>query len=128
MSTGLRWPRSAIAALVVAGALVLSACSGSPSGSGAPATSTRPSPATGSHILISNFMFQPMSLSVRAGTTVSVTNMDSAVHTVSATGGQFHTGDIGPGATKTITVPIRPGTYHYICDIHQFMVGTITVR
>jgi plastocyanin len=73
-------------------------------------------------------MFSPMDLSVAPGATISVTNKDSATHTLTASGSQFNTGDIVQNQTKTFTAPTKPGTYHYICNIHQYMMGTITVR
>ena len=120
--------RGGAVVLVLAAALLLAACgsgggsassSGSSSGSGA--TSTKA-------ITISNFMFAPMHAAVAPGSTVSVTNTDSVTHTLTATGGQFDTGDIGPGQTKTFTAPAKAGTYSYICNIHQYMMGTIVVR
>jgi plastocyanin len=113
--------------LVLAGALLLAACGG---GSG---TKSGTSPVSGStsgasSITISNFMFQPMSLTVAPGVTVSVTNKDSATHTLTATGGQFNTGDIDQNQTKTFKAPMKPGSYHYICDIHQYMMGSIIVK
>jgi plastocyanin len=109
--------------LVLAGALLLSACGG---GNGHAAASSGAS-ASSDHITISNFMFSPMTDDVAPGTTVSVTNNDAVTHTLSATGDQFNTGDIAPHQTKTFKVPTTPGTYHYICDIHQYMLGTIVV-
>ena len=122
--------RGGAVVLVLAAALLLAACGGgggsgsssasSSSGSGA-ATSTK-------SITISNFMFTPMHAAVAPGSTVSVTNKDSVTHTLTATGGRFNTGDIGPGQTKTFTAPSKAGTYNYICNIHQYMMGTIVVR
>ncbi len=117
--------------LVVAGALLLSACSGGGAdeeGTGAAPTTSSGSSVQSNSITISNFMFAPMSASVAPGGTVKVTNKDSVDHTLTATGGQFDTGDIGDGQTKTFTAPTMPGTYHYICNIHQYMMGTIIVR
>jgi plastocyanin len=114
--------------LVVAGALLLAACGG---GSGAASGGGSHSPSSSGHgtsITISNFMFQPMTLTVSPGATVKVTNKDSVTHTLSATGNQFNTGDIDQNQTKTFTAPMKPGKYHYICDIHQYMMGTITVK
>ena len=73
-------------------------------------------------------MYSPMSDTVAPGATVSVTNADPVTHTLSATGGQFNTGDIASHQTKTFKAPTTPGTYHYICDIHQYMMGTIVVK
>ncbi len=113
--------------LVIAGALLFAACgSSTPSMNGAPATSA--SSSGGSSITISNFMFTPMSLSVSPGATVMVTNKDSATHTLTATAGQFNTGNITHDQTKTFKAPSKPGTYHYICSIHQFMMGSIIVK
>ena len=116
--------------MVLVGALLLAACSSgavglteaaASGGSSAGATSTNA-------ITISNFMFSPMRVSVAPGSTVSVTNKDSVAHTLTATGGQFDTGDINGGQTKTFTAPSKAGTYSYICNIHQYMMGTIVVR
>ena len=73
-------------------------------------------------------MFSPMSVSVAPGSTVSVMNTDSVTHTLTATGGEFNTGDINGGQTKTFKAPSKAGTYNYICNIHQYMMGTIVVR
>jgi plastocyanin len=110
--------------LVLSGALLLAACGSSTPKSSAPASSS----GSGTSITISNFMFEPMSLTVAPGTTIKVTNKDSATHTLTATGGQFNTGDIDQNHTKSFTAPSKPGTYHYICNIHQFMMGAITVK
>jgi plastocyanin len=113
--------------LILAGALLLAACgSGSSTKSGMSASSASTSGAPS--ITISNFMFQPMSLTVAPGATVSVTNKDSATHTLTATGGQFDTGNIEQNQTKTFKAPMKPGTYHYICSIHQFMMGSVIVK
>jgi len=77
-------------------------------------------------ITIKDFAFAPQPLTVKAGTTITVTNDDGTAHTVTATKGAFDTGDIDGGATAQITVD-RPGSYSYFCDIHQYMKGTIHV-
>ena len=121
--------RGGAVVLVLAGALLLAACSNGGSGSSSAGASSGSGAATSTEsITISNFMFSPMHAAVAPGSTVSVTNKDSVTHTLTATGGQFNTGDIGPGQTKTFTAPSKAGTYDYICNIHQYMMGTIVVR
>jgi plastocyanin len=122
--------RSGAGILLLAGALLLAGCGGStPKGSSAPATSAGSSAsATGDAITISNFTFIPASLTVSPGEVVKVTNKDSATHTLTATGGQFDTGDVTQNQTKSFTAPTKPGTYPYICSIHQYMTGTLVVK
>jgi plastocyanin len=121
--------RGGAVVLVLGAALLLAACSsGGGSGSSSATTSSGSGATSTKSITISNFMFSPMHAAVAPGSTVSVTNKDSVTHTLTATGGQFNTGDIGAGQTKTFTAPTKAGTYSYICNIHQYMMGTIVVR
>ena len=113
----------AFAAALVASTVGLAAC-----GSSHHATAGTPnSPDT---IVIKNFAFQPSTLTVSPGAKVTVRNEDPATHTVTAGGSTkaFDTGDIGQGATVTFTAPSSPGSYAYICRIHQFMHGELQVR
>jgi plastocyanin len=114
--------------LLIAGALLLGACTSSPASKGASEGRSPASSATGTKITISNFMFSPMALTVSPGATISVTNQDSATHTLTATDGQFNTGNVTQNQTKTFRAPMQAGTYHYRCNIHQYMIGSITVK
>jgi plastocyanin len=114
-------PAGALAVLALVLATALSP--GAPTG---PARSN--SSTSGTAITIQNFMFSPMSLSVKPGAVVKVTNKDSATHTLTASNNAFNTGDITQNQTKTFKAPMKPGTYHYICNIHQYMMGTIIVK
>ena len=84
--------------------------------------------ATSDTITISNFEFHKMTLKVRPGALITVINKDSVAHTLSSTHDRFDTGDIGQNRTKSFHAPLKAGTYHYICGIHQFMTGTIIVK
>jgi plastocyanin len=117
--------RSGAVVLVLAGAPLLAACGG---GSAHPSASSAAAVSSG-RITISNFMYSPMTDDVAPGATISVVNADAVAHTLSAIGGgPFNTGDIAAHQTKTFKAPTTPGTYHYICNIHQYMMGTIIVK
>ena len=91
-------------------------------------TSGASAPQATASITIKNFMFSPMNVTVKPGAKITVTNKDSTTHTLTGTGsGHFNTGNISRNHSKTITAPTKPGTYHYICNIHQYMMGTIKV-
>ena len=119
-----------LALLMIVGAL-LTGC-GSSSKSSAPATTSGGSAGStgggtsGDVIVIKNFAYAPVSITVKPGATVTVKNEDVAAHTVTD-GSKFDTGDIAPGASKTFTAPTTAGSYPYICTIHQFMHGTLVV-
>ncbi|WP_406448047.1 cupredoxin domain-containing protein [Streptomyces sp. NBC_00876] len=118
----------AVSAVCVA---ALTGCSGGGGGSSpSPSpSSASPSPRGGALITIKDFAFHPASLTVAAGTKITVTNKDAATHTVTATGDKaFDTGQVKSGQTVTFTAPARPGSYPYICTIHPTMNGTLTVR
>jgi plastocyanin len=126
-------------AALVAVAVTLAACSSSgSSASSTTATTAAPAPTTteggstggatsGTTIVIKNFAFSPSTATVAPGATVTVTNNDQVAHTITATDGKFNTGDIPSGQSKTFTAPNAAGTYTYICSIHQYMTGTLTV-
>jgi plastocyanin len=126
----LRRVRIGTGVLVLAGTLLFVAFGGGgeSAGPGSSGSSVSSGSSTGTSISISNFMFSPMSITVKPGATISVTNKDSATHTLTASGpGGFNTGDISHNQTKTFRAPTKPGTYQYICNIHQYMMGTIKV-
>ncbi|MFE7354865.1 cupredoxin family copper-binding protein [Streptomyces sp. NPDC057543] len=107
--------------------------SATPSTSPSASASPSPSPVGKARITIKNFAFTPTQLTVPAGARITVVNEDAVAHTVTATAGAtngktFDTGDIAPGKTATFTAPVNPGTYPYICTIHPYMKGSLTVR
>ena len=75
---------------------------------------------------IKNFAFVPAAITVPVGTTVTWTNTDEEPHTVSATGGPFHSAALNTGATYRYTFT-KPGQYRYLCTIHPFMRATVVV-
>lgn len=77
------------------------------------------------HVRIQNFAYNPPTLTVAAGTTVTVQNADATTHTL--TGSGFDTGDIQGGQTDSFTAPAMPGNYPFSCAYHSTMTGTLTV-
>jgi plastocyanin len=78
-------------------------------------------------IVVKDFMFQPMSLSVPAGATVTWTNKDDEPHTVRSDTGLFGSGAMDTNESYSFRFD-TPGTYHFTCSIHPRMVGTILVQ
>jgi plastocyanin len=76
---------------------------------------------------IANFVYLPDPIVIRAGQTVRWTNLDPAVHTVTADNHTFTSPRLSQGDTYTMTFP-QPGTYPYFCEPHPFMHGTVEVH
>ena len=83
--------------------------------------------ATALAVQMMNFSFQPASLTVKVGDTVTWTNNDSTAHTVTADDNSFDSGNIDPGATYKHTFD-KAGTVPYHCSIHSSMTGSIVVQ
>jgi plastocyanin len=75
---------------------------------------------------IAGFVFQPVSVSVSKGGTVTWTNNDSSPHTVTAADGSFDSGNMAPGATYSHTFT-SVGTFSYVCSYHSSMNGSVVV-
>lgn len=76
-------------------------------------------------VSIQNFAFNPDSITVKAGTTVTWQNNDSATHTVVI--GTLASPDLAPGDSYQHTFSTA-GTYQYHCSIHPTMTGTVIVQ
>ena len=75
---------------------------------------------------IRNYAFNPDSITVPAGTTVTWRNFDAVQHTATSTTGKFDSGIIGPGKNYSYTFQ-DPGTYDYYCTIHPYMKAQVVV-
>jgi plastocyanin len=74
-----------------------------------------------------NYLPATFTVVIGVNNTVNFVNLDSTVHTVTATDGSFDSGDISVvGGTWTHTFT-TPGTYSFHCKYHTWMTGTITV-
>ena len=114
----------AVAAVVVAGW----ACASS--GTKNTPISKAPTPSNAEEVVIYEYKFIPFTMTVRAGTTVTWVNHDVAPHT--ATHRSFSDEPFDSGnmlATQIFRHTFRkPGTYDYLCILHQGMRGTVVVE
>lgn len=78
-------------------------------------------------IVMKNFDFAPMSITVKAGATVTWKNLDGEPHTVTSVDGLFRSGALDTDETYSFTFA-KPGTYKYACSIHPRMIGIIIVK
>lgn len=82
----------------------------------------------GSHAVdIADFAFSPATLTIHVGDTVTWTNSDPVVHTVTSATGAFDSGDIATDVSYSVTFT-DPGTYEYLCTPHPDMTGMIVVE
>lgn len=88
-----------------------------------------PKPVTApNQVAIKDYMFEPMALTVAAGTKVTWVNHDDIPHTIvqSAVNKDFRSGALDTNDSYNFTFT-KPGTYKYFCTLHPQMVGTIVV-
>ena len=78
-------------------------------------------------VQIVDFAFQPSTITVTAGETVTWANAGATTHTVTADDGSFDSGSLDPG-NRFANLFDKPGTYTYHCSIHSSMHGTVIVK
>lgn len=94
-------------------------------------TATGEPAGAGAAISIGGFAYTPATLTVPVGTTVTWTNDEDALHTVTSgapdarTDG-FDSGEIDTGVEFSVTFE-EAGTFPFFCDRHEFMRGEVTV-
>lgn len=65
-------------------------------------------------------------IEVAVGSTITWTNQDGVVHTVTATDRSIDSGTFPQGQTYSLTFN-SSGTFSYFCTVHPFMQGTVVV-
>ena len=78
-------------------------------------------------VQVVNYAFKPQTVTVPVGATVTWKFVDTVDHTVSATDKSFMSPALNGGKTYQHTFT-KAGSYPYICSIHPFMTGTVTVK
>ena len=78
-------------------------------------------------VAIRAFKYQPASLTVEVGDTVTWVNEDIVPHTATASGKRFDSGSVDAQRSWRY-VPDRKGTFAYACTFHPMMKGAVIVR
>ena len=111
--------------------ITLCGCTGSVP-SAPPATTQTQAPGAVT-VTLQNFAFNPASMTVPKGTTVTWVNQDTAEHTIVndaqgpvARGALFTSNPLPKGASYTYTFDTT-GTYPYHCSLHPSMKATVIV-
>jgi plastocyanin len=78
-------------------------------------------------VAIRDFAFEPATLTITVGDTVTWTNEDSVAHTATSSTGAFDTGLLDQGESGSVTFTAA-GTYGYFCEPHPSMTGQIVVQ
>jgi len=115
-----RWRRAATLAAAAMLALSLAGLGGALASADGGATASR-----AASVRIEGFTYEPATLRIAKGTSVSFANASGTAHTATRKG-SFTTGRIKPGKAATIRFAQR-GSFAYHCTIHPFMRGKVVV-
>ena len=73
-----------------------------------------------------SYRFDPKTIEIEAGDTVTWTNADNFTHTVQVDGQEDHKVERGESVSISFDTP---GTYHYVCTLHERdMDGEVIVK
>jgi plastocyanin len=75
---------------------------------------------------IRDYAYQPPTLTIPSGTTVTWMNSDPVPHTATSTDGAFDSGALPSGTSVSLRFE-TPGTFDYSCLYHPNMQGTVVV-
>jgi plastocyanin len=87
---------------------------------------TKGGPGT-NEVWIQGMAFDPPTITVNAGTTITWTNKDAIAHTVTSDAGLFDSGNIGSNGTYSYMFSTA-GSFPYHCNIHTSMKATVVVK
>jgi plastocyanin len=110
-------PRRLLPAVAFAVILLTAGCGGS---------ATSEPVATTEVEMVKSYRFDPKTIEIEAGQSVTWTNEDNFTHTVQVDGQEDH--EVERGESVSIRFD-EPGTYHYVCRLHRHdMDGEVIVR
>ena len=106
-------------ALATSLAVIAAGCGESESESSEPVATTEVA-------MAKSYLFEPESIEIEAGQTVTWTNDDNFTHTVQVDAQEDHKVEQDESVSITFDTP---GTYHYVCTLHrQDMDGEVIVK
>lgn len=117
--------RMSIVVAVILAVLVLAAACGSSAGTTTTGLGTNGG--SGAQVVLKNLAFDPVSVTIKAGGSVTWANQDSVNHTVVGDNGEFQSGNLSNGGSFTFTFD-EAGSYTYHCGVHPAMKGTVVVE
>ena len=76
--------------------------------------------------MVKSYRFEPETIEIESGRSVTWTNEDNFTHTVQVDGREDHKVEQG----RSVSIEFdKPGTYHYVCTLHsRDMEGEVIVR
>jgi plastocyanin len=108
--------RFLLPSLALAAGLLAAGCGGT--GSSEPVATTEVQ-------MVKSYRFEPKTIEIEAGQTVTWSNEDNFTHTVQVDGQEDH--EVERGESVSIRFD-EPGTYHYVCRLHSHdMEGEVIV-
>ena len=90
-----------------------------------PAQAPAAQPAATVHI--KDDAYKPATVTVHPGDTVLFINDDDDAHTVTSDNNEFDSKGLDTSSRWQYTFK-NPGTYHFFCELHPFMKGTVVVK
>ena len=91
------------------------------------ADSSDPGAKGGATVRIRDLQFQPSSVKVKVGQSVTWNNADDRDHGVNATDNSFKSGNLKPGSSFTFRFT-KAGSFDYACPYHPRMRGSVQVE
>lgn len=118
-----------LGALILVFALLFAGCS-STTDTTSPGDTTGATDSGGNRaaqVVMRNTAFDPATVTVNAGDTVTWVNEDATKHDVVADNGEFTSNLLDTGQAFSFTFS-QAGTYRYHCSVHSGMNGTVIVQ
>lgn len=110
--------------LIGAGFLLVILCLSNSCSKSSSSNTTNPGP---NEVWIQGMAFNPATITVTAGTTITWTNKDGIAHTVTSNTGAFNSGTLNADGTYSHLFSTA-GSFPYHCTFHPNMTATVIVN